>query len=299
LLNPGKYADTARIARLQPYDPNKTVVLLVHGLNSSPATWTHMVNTLRGHKEIRQNFQFWFFSYPSGYPYPHSAALLRKELDAVKERFPMQKKMVVIGHSMGGCISRLLITDVGDKLWLKYFGAPLEEVEMPSELKKLFMDALFFHQRPEIGRVIFIASPLRGADLAASWVGKLGSHLVKMPITLARAGVAMLQLITLDGSPLKKRRMPNSVDTMQPDNRFVQAVNTFPLSDTIPYHSIMGDRGKGGNADKTKPVRSDGVVPYWSSHLPEAQSELVVPAGHNAHLHQATIDEVMRILLAH
>jgi alpha-beta hydrolase superfamily lysophospholipase len=26
--------------------------------------------------------------------------------------------MVVIGHSMGGCITRLLITDTGNKIWM-------------------------------------------------------------------------------------------------------------------------------------------------------------------------------------
>ncbi|MEI9894614.1 MAG: hypothetical protein WDN28_12190 [Chthoniobacter sp.] len=76
-LRPEKYANTARIARLQPYDPNKTVVLVIHGLVDSPATWAPMLNDLRGDPFIRQHYQFWFFSYPSGYPYPYSAALLR------------------------------------------------------------------------------------------------------------------------------------------------------------------------------------------------------------------------------
>jgi hypothetical protein len=70
LLNPAKYAETARISRLQPYDPNKTVVLVIHGLMDSPATWAPMLNRLRGYEEIRRNYQFWFYSYPSGYPYP-------------------------------------------------------------------------------------------------------------------------------------------------------------------------------------------------------------------------------------
>ena len=64
----------------------------------------------------------------------------------------------------------------------------------------------------------------------------------------------------------------------------------------MPYHSIMGDRGKGGNKDHTKPVSSDGVVPYWSSHLDGAQSELVVPSAHPAHQNSQAIAEVRRIL---
>ncbi len=299
LLNPEKYSDTARIARLQPYDPKKTVVLVVHGLNSSPATWTHMINTLRDNEHIRENFQFWFYSYPSGWPYPHSAAVLRKELDSIEKRFPMQKKMVVIGHSMGGCISRLLITDVGDGLWMKFLGKPPEQVEMSVESKQLFQDALIFNHRPEIGRVIFVSAPLRGADLAAGWMGRLGSRLVKAPFKLARAGTELLRVATLDGDALKRKKMPNSVDTLSPDNRFVLAINNYPLSKTIPYHAIVGDRGKGGNKDRTKPVSSDGLVPYWSSYLPEAKSEVIVPSSHSAHLNSKAIEEVKRILLLH
>ena len=101
LLHPAKFAETTRLARLQPYDPNKTVVLVVHGLMSSPATWFPLINHLRKDESIRRNYQFWLYSYPTGYPYSYSAATLRKELDHMERRFPMRKKMVVIGHSMG------------------------------------------------------------------------------------------------------------------------------------------------------------------------------------------------------
>ena len=85
-LNPAKYAETARISRLQPYDPNKIVVLVIHGLIDTPATWAPMLNRLRDYEEIRRNHQFRFYSYPSGYPYPYSAAILRHELDAIEKR---------------------------------------------------------------------------------------------------------------------------------------------------------------------------------------------------------------------
>ncbi len=299
LLSPEKYTDTARIARLQPYDPNKTVVLVIHGLNSSPATWTHMINSLRADETIRQNFQFWFYSYPSGWPYPHAAAVLRQQLDGIEKRFPMKKKMVVIGHSMGGCISRLLITDVGQDLWFQFFDQPPEKVAMSDRSRELLTQALVFDHRPEVGRVIFIAAPLQGADLASSWVGRLGSRLIRAPFELAQAGVEMLQSSDIKVGGMKLKRIPNSVDTLSPDNRFVRAINTFPLSKTVPYHAIVGDRGKGGNKDKTKPVSSDGLVPYWSSYLPEAKSEVIVPSGHSAHLHPQTVTEVQRILRLH
>jgi pimeloyl-ACP methyl ester carboxylesterase len=291
LLNPAKYAETARISRLQPYDPNKTVVLVIHGLMDSPATWTPMLNRLRGYADIRRNYQFWFYSYPSGYAYPYSAAILRHELDAVEKRFPLRKPMVVIGHSMGGCISRLLITDTGDELWLKFFNKPPEEVQLSPENKKIFTDALIFQHRSEIGRVIFISAPLRGSDLASNWLGRIGSMLVRAPSRLLSAGNAIFKLTTFQAGDLKLKRIPNSVDTLAPNNRFVKAINTIPITPGIPYNTIMGDRGRGD-----APNSSDGVVPYWSSHMEGAQSECIVPSAHPAHQNPQAIAEVLRIL---
>ena len=88
--------------------------------------------------------------------------------------------------------------------------------------------------------------------------------------------------------------VPNSVDTLAPNNRFVKAINTIPVVPGIPYHVICGDRGKGD-----APNSSDGVVAYWSSHMDGAQSELVVPSSHSAHQNPQAIAEVLRILKLH
>ena len=294
LLNPQKYAETARISRLQPYDPRKTVVLCVHGLMDTPATWAPLINTLRGDPDIRQHCQFWFYSYPSGYPYPYSAAIMREQLDAVEKRFPLRKKIVLIGHSMGGCISRLMITDSGDKIWLGMFGKPPSQVHLTPGSRKMLTSALIFRHRPEVGRVIFISAPHRGSDLASNWLGRIGSSLVRAPKTLLSIGGEVRNVMTLDAGALKLKRIPNSVDTLAPNNRFVKLLATIPITPGIPYHSIIGDRGKGDT-----PNSSDGIVPYWSSHLDGAQSEIIVPSGHNAHQNPQAIAEVRRILLLH
>ncbi|HEY5705139.1 MAG TPA: hypothetical protein VIS96_06160 [Terrimicrobiaceae bacterium] len=64
---------------------------------------------------------------------------------------------------------------------------------------------------------------------------------------------------------MKVDHIPNSVDTLAPNNRFVLAINTLPPVQGVPYDSIMGDRGKGGNKDNSKPVSSDGVVPIGAA----------------------------------
>jgi pimeloyl-ACP methyl ester carboxylesterase len=291
LLRPEQYASTARVARFEPYNPNKTVVLFLHGLMDTPATWVPMLNDLRADKEIRANYQFWFFSYPSGYPYPYSALILRDELDAIEKKYPLRKPMVLIGHSMGGCISRTLITDAGMNLWMEAFGKPPEQVEMPEDSKRLLKQALIFKHRPEIGRVVFMSTPHRGSDMATNWLGRFGSMLVRTPGKMLHIGKTMSEAFKPDPAALQLKRLPNSVDTLAPNSRFVMAIDKIPTASGIPFHSIIGDRGKGDT-----PNSSDGVVAYWSSHFPGAASELIVPSNHSSPLNPEAIAEVHRIL---
>jgi len=291
LLRPQEYASTFRVARMEPYNPNKTVVLVIHGLMDTPVTWVPLLNDLRSDKDIRRNYQFWFYSYPSGYPYPYSALILRQELDAIEKKFPLRKKMVVIGHSMGGCISRTLITDTGNKLWIEAFGRPPAETEMPADSKHLREQAIILKHRPEIGRVIFMSTPHRGSDLASNWIGRIGSMLVKTPTKLMTIGQTIRQNMSPDPAALQLKRFPNSVDTLAPNNRFVVAINKVPITPGIPYYTILGDRGRGDS-----PNSSDGVVPYWSSHLDGARSEFIAPSNHGSPLNPQAIAEVHRIL---
>jgi pimeloyl-ACP methyl ester carboxylesterase len=294
VLNPEKYAHTATIERLQPFNPNKTVVLVIHGLKDSQATWTPMINRLRGDPVIRKHYQFWFYSYPSGYPFPYSAAILREELDEVEKQFPKLKPMVVIGHSMGGCISRLLLTDSGNQLWMKIFGRPPDEVPLSPKAREYFRQELFFRHRPEIGRVIFIASPLRGSNMASGWIGRLATLIIREPTLSSQASQEMLRVTNITEEELKPKRRANSVDSLSPKSRFLNAMNTIPMTPGVPYDTIIGDRGRGDS-----PNSSDGVVPYWSSHMKGAETEHIVPSDHSAHQNPEAIVEVMRILKAH
>ena len=291
VLNPQKYADTARLYQLQPYDPARTPVIFVHGLQETGASWAPMVDTLRNDPWIREHYQFWFFSYPSGYPYPYAAALFRRELDGVKRAFPNHKRVVLIGHSMGGLICRLMITDAGDKIWRDYFSTPPAKTPLASDTRKLLEEALVFNHRPEVESAIFISTPHRGSKLASGWIGRIGASFVRTPRFFTSIYSSTKPLLVADPAARRLNRMPNSVDTLEPNDRFVQAVNKLPITPVIPYHSIMGDRGRGDT-----PNSSDGVVPYWSSHLEGARSELIVNSDHGAQYNPQAIQEVARIL---
>ena len=136
----------------------------------------------------------------------------------------------------------------------------------------------------------------RGSDLAAGWIGRLGSRLVKVPAYLLHIAEETRNLTSLDTASMRLGFMPNSIENLTPGDPFAKAINTLPTTPGVPFHSIMGDRGKGGNKDHTKPVSSDGFVPYWSSHLDGARSELIVPSGHSAHQNVQAIEQVRRIL---
>jgi pimeloyl-ACP methyl ester carboxylesterase len=299
LINPQKYSDTARLIRLQKYDKNRIPVLFVHGLQDTPATWVPMYQSLIQDPEIRKRYQFWAFSYPSGYPYPYSASLLRKELDGINRVFPDHQKIVIVGHSMGSLISRLMVTNAGDKIWRDIFSKGPDEMNITGASRQLLRDSLLFEHRREISRAIFLSAPHRGSEIASNWIGRLGSRLVRIPTFLADARNAMASVLTVDTASMQLDRAPNSIDTLSPDNRFVKAVNKLPIAPGIPYHSIMGDRGKGGNKDQTPPMMSDGVVAYWSAHLDGAVSEKIVPSNHSSHQHPEGIAEVERILKLH
>ena len=291
LLRPQEYAATARVIRFEPYNPNKTVVLFIHGLMDTPVTWVPMLNDLRGDLDFRRNYQIWFYSYPSGYPYPYSAMILREELDSIEKKYPLRKPMVVVAHSMGGCITRTLLTDAGTTLWLEAFGRSPAQTPLDPKSKRLLEEALIFEHRHEIGRVVFMSTPHRGSDLASNWVGRIGSMIVKTPSKMLTLGREMRAAATADPAALQLKRFPNSVDTLAPNNRFVMAINKIPITKGIPYHSVIGDRGRGDS-----PNSSDGVVAYWSSHVDGAKSERIVPSGHGSPLNPQAIAEVHRIL---
>jgi len=299
LFRPADFEAQTRLARLQPYDPEKIPILCIHGLGDSQTTWAPMIQTLRSDAFIRKNYQFWIFTYPTGYPYPLTASILRRKLDAINAHYPDHRKIVVIGHSMGGMISRTLITDSGTQLWDALYDRPPAQMPFSDETRQVMSDALIFKHRPEISRVIFASASHRGSDIATNFLGRLGSRIIGSPNDMLPYEPKVLKLARPNSTGENLRRLPNSIDFLKPSNRFVTTLATIPPVKGIPYHSIIGDRGRGGNLSRVPPVSTDGIVPYWSSHLEGAQSERIIPSHHWTNRHPQGIAEVNRILHQH
>jgi pimeloyl-ACP methyl ester carboxylesterase len=303
MLESDEYADFAGIYMLEPISLTKTPVLMVHGLMSEPKTWVEMFNDLRGQKKIRENYQFWFFKYPSGLPVVYSSSILRKQLHEIYSEYdpqgqnPYFKNLLLVGHSMGGLLSRTMMQDSKDFFWDNVFKEPIETLPVSDEDREMLRELLYFERNPNVKRVVFISTPHRGSDWADKWFTKIGAGMIDLPGTFKGVsqdiGSIGQEKLAIDQKKLTKHA-PNSLDNLSPSSVFTIATNKIPLADDVPYHTIYGIRkGKPG------PGSSDGIVPYWSSHLDNTVSEVPVPSGHGAHRHPIAIAEVKRILKMH
>ena len=95
--------------------------MFIHGTASSSGRWADLVNDLQSDPVIRDHFQFWWFSYSTGNPSPFSALRLRTAIeDAAHELDPkgkdsMLRQIVLIGHSQGGLLAKMLVIDNGSR----------------------------------------------------------------------------------------------------------------------------------------------------------------------------------------
>jgi triacylglycerol esterase/lipase EstA (alpha/beta hydrolase family) len=291
-FRPGHYLEKMGLYFLQPYDPDRVPIVFVHGLASSPFMWPETINEIQADPQLRERYQFWVFAYPTGYPPLYSALRLREELAKVDKLYPNHRGYVLIGHSMGGMLAHMQVVTVTPAMWEQTVGQPAKEVLTRNGRDSLIYRSLIFQANPRIKRVVFICTPHRGSETAVSGLGRFGRSLIALPVAMTsmfRQSLTDVDLTQFTGSA---RRLPNSVSGLSPNNPTLKIVNSATIS--APYHSIIGDRGKGDSPNST-----DGVVPYWSSHLDGAQSEVIVPGPHGACELPQTIAELDRILRLH
>jgi pimeloyl-ACP methyl ester carboxylesterase len=285
---------------MQPYTPGKIPVVFVHGTASSPARWAEMFNELGAYQGIRDRFQFWFFLYTTGNPILYSAHLLRQSLhEVVRTLDPSGKDsalrdMVVIGHSQGGILARLLTFSTGSTLWAGFSEKTLEDLDLSLEVKELLRRVTFFDRVPFVRRVVYIATPHRGSFVAARWTARLASSLVALPRNIVQTGVELFAKSEAAILKDELKEMPTSVGNMAPDSRFVRVLNTFSTPPEVKAHSIIAVEGSG-----PPEAGDDGVVEYESAHLDGVESEHIVRSGHSCQAHPLTIGEVRRILDEH
>jgi pimeloyl-ACP methyl ester carboxylesterase len=302
VLYPSEYDGKTGIFMMDPYQPGKIPVVFVHGLMSSPAAWTNAINELRGDPELRKRYQFWMFFYSTGNPILTSAARLRSSLISIRDDFdpqaqdPAMDRMVLIGHSMGGVLTRLMVSDSGPTLWQAASDKSPDDVVLADEPRRMLLDSMFFAPVPTVRRAVFVSTPHHGSPMGDAWIGRIASRLIRVPQQVVDIQGALAKLNGGDdvGWDFKDRRYATSVAQLGVANPVLRAIDELPIEPTVPYHSIIGYDGK-----EPLPAGGDGVVPYLSAHVDGAMSELIVSSGHTAQETEAAIEELRRVLAVH
>jgi pimeloyl-ACP methyl ester carboxylesterase len=289
------------LSLLHSYQRGKVPVVFVHGLWSSPSSWRRTIEVLEADPAIKSGFQFWTFGYSTGDPIPYSAHLFRRDLDEVREKLDPGKadaafdRMVLIGHSMGGLLTRMMAVDSGDRLWKVVSARPIAELMGEADDLKLLRSGLIFGAYPGVRRVVYIATPHRGSRFDRGSIQKLGTRLIRLPDPLRAAHGRLVAQNPPDFfREYFRRGIPSSIDELEWGSPILTGLAELAHPSALRVHSIIAVR-----PDSPPDQRTDGLVSYESAHLAGAASEKIVSAGHFCQDHQQVIAEVRRILFEH
>lgn len=292
-----------RIELMQPYDPKRRVIVMLHGLASSPEAWINVANEVLGDELLRRSYQIWQVYYPSNAP----LALNRKAIhDALLQTLThfdpsgqaqASRDMVLVGHSMGGVLARLLVSSSGDELWATLPALPASTAKRVEQqrVRERLAPYLAFEPLPQVTNAVFIAAPHQRTPFAGNRLARRIANLVTLPLAMLEQVGDVTGLFGRpggEGVDAGTQRIPNSIDNLRDTDPFVQAAAKLPISPRVRYHSIIGQ------ADAALPLAdsSDGIVPYGSAHLAGAASERVLPSEHSVQEHPLAILEIRHIL---
>jgi hypothetical protein len=268
-----------------------------------------MFNDLRSDPVLRKNYQFWFYMYPSGQPFWYSAARMREDLAHMRVSLDPQRQdaaldqMVLVGHSMGGLVSKLQTVDSGNEFWKTLSDKPFSELQADPEVRDGLAETFFFEPNPSIRRVITIGTPHRGSDASNNLTKWLGRKLIDVPSKIMQGRSQLVARNPNYFRPAAPLNITNSIDSLSPKSPILPVLLTAQAGPWVKYHNIVGQaphEGVTGAASKWISGEGDGVVSLASAELEGVASQRIIPAEHQmVHRHPQAILEVRRILQQH
>ncbi|WP_180083147.1 triacylglycerol lipase [Acinetobacter sp. YH12102] len=285
---------------LEPYNPNKKILVLVHGLASSPEAWIRMTNDIMGDPVLRENFQVWQVFYSTNMPILESRfqinALVQQGFAQVANNAAAKKDAVLVGHSMGGVIARLMVSnaDISQDAFKLVQNTRIEQFKD----KPLFQARLQMQPIPNFSRAIFLATPHRGTEYANRWHTKLARKIIRVPGAFLGAFADTLQgeiglkeFVKEMGHDL----IQNGPSDLSENSKFNALTKNIQPYTGFKFHSIIGN-----TVDTTEPqLMSDGIVSYESAYLQGAVSSKVIKGGHSIQETPEAVLELRRILRLH
>lgn len=303
-LDPMAWVERRGFYLATPYDPDKIPLIFVHGLLSTPMDFKKMAAAIGSQSDLWDRYQLWFYFYPSGDPWVASAASFRsdfralaKRLDPERDDQPLRTETTLIAHSMGGLISRLSLSENSEVLYRQYFNRPLDDLRLLSTQKKSIRKQLLFEPLAEPSRIIFLATPHQGAQLASGPLLWLARILVKTPARILGTTFAAVQalafaepeMLTPHGSALLAGNQI-SVSGLTPGSPPLLALDQMPIRSGVRLDNVVA------TVTGTERGLGDWVVPYKSAALPQANTETIVRSGHWLIKDPETIKAVITLL---
>lgn len=301
LFNYNQHLTMPHLYMLEPYNPNKKVIVLVHGLASSPQAWIALTNDIMGDPLLREHFQVWQVFYSTNMPILESRfqiyALLKQTFGSLNPQDKASQNAVLIGHSMGGIISRLLVSDAD----ISEEALPMMSSHEQARMREhpVIGERLKMEPIPNFDRVIFLASPHRGTSYADRWFTLTARKIIRLPSTFL---TTLADTLTSDDKDLKEfveilntYTLQNGPSDLSNKSEFIQLTANILPKDGLAFHSIMGNNTKSSDLN----MITDGIVPYKSAHLNGAVSEKIFKGGHSIQENPATVLELRHLLRQH
>ena len=301
LIDRDQHLAMPHLYMLEPYNPNKKIIVLVHGLASSPEAWIAVTNDIMGDAILREHYQVWQIFYSTNMPILESRfqiyALLKQAFGSLNPKDAAAQDAVLIGHSMGGIISRLLVSDAD----ISKQALELMNNRQQTRLRKhpVIGERLKMKPIENFDRAIFLAAPHRGTDYADRWFTLAARKIIKLPATFLTTLADTLTSYDVDLKDFVKTLtndvIQNGPSDLSKKSKFMELTASIPPEKGLVFHSIMGNITKSDDPN----VITDGIVPYKSAHLDGAVSEKIFTGGHSIQETPEAVLELRRILRQH
>jgi hypothetical protein len=306
LFDPDGIPQAKGLFMLEPYDPNRIPVVMVHGLWSSPTTWMEMFNDLRSWREIREKYQFWFYLYPTAQPFWTSAADLRQTLAEARRTLDPHGKniymneMVLVGHSMGGLLARLQTIESGDNFWHILSDQPFSNLVADEADRAEIAKCVYFKPNPGVKRVITLGTPHHGSTSSNSYTQYLGQKFIHLPEIMVQLNNRVVRDNPGVFKNTKLLTTTTSIDSLSPNSPVFPVLNEAAPAPWVRNHNVLGVWHSGNYLERFSSEVGDGVVSRESAQWPQAETEVEIDADHTSvHRHPRAILEVREILRQH
>ena len=259
LLTHQKQAALPKLFMLEPYDPNKRVIIMIHGLASSPATWVNLTNDIFNDDTLRENYQVWQIFYPTNLPILENRYQIQKLIETTYQQTDptgshrASRDSVIISHSMGAVIARMMLADDNlldnlDALNGQHTLLNSNEREIDVMLRQAFNDPNLaerfqLHHLSQVDTAVFLSAPFQGTDYADRWFTRAIRRIIHLPLNIVKTVTDNLATIATQGelaeNPLGALYLQNGASQLSDKSSFIQLTKDLQINNRVTYHSII------------------------------------------------------------